>query len=78
MKKKVLFMMMFVMLFSFSITAHAEKSPSGTPTTEKNTRTEVSSPVSPKTGDEAYEMYGLGGMAVVCAAGAMLLRKKAV
>lgn len=78
MKKMVTVMMMFVMLFSFSITASAAKSPEGKPTTEENGAVSSAgqSTVSPKTGESDIVLYSLGLTAVVCASGAVVLRRK--
>lgn len=72
MKKLATLMMMLVMLFSFTLTANAEISPSGKPVTEEGT----SDVTSPKTGESDIVLYGLGTAAVVLASGAVVLRKK--
>ena len=73
MKKIVTLMMMLVMLFSFTLTANAEISPSGEPVTEEGT-TEATSP---KTGESDMVLYGLGAAVAVLASGAVVIRKKA-
>ena len=72
MKKLATLMMMLVMLFSFTLTANAEVSPSGKPVTEDGT----TDATSPKTGESDIVLYGLGTAAVVLASGAVVLRKK--
>lgn len=74
MKKLVTLMMMLVMLFSFTMTTDAAKSPSGKPVTEEGSSTVTS----PKTGESEIVLYGLGMAAVVLASGAVVIRKKAV
>lgn len=74
MKKFVTLMMMFVMLFSFTLTANAAKSPSGKPVTEEGSSTVTS----PKTGESEIVLYGLGMSAIVLASGAVVIRKKAM
>lgn len=73
MKKMITLMMLLVMLCSFSMTVCAADSPKSTPTTEA-----ANQAVSPKTGESDIVLYGLGMTAVVCAAGAVVIRKKAV
>lgn len=73
MKKMITLMMMLVMLCSFSMTAYALESPKSNPTTEASNQS-----TSPKTGESDVVLYGLGMTAVVCAAGAVVIRKKAV
>lgn len=73
MKKMITLMMMLVMLCSFSMTVCAADSPKSTPTTEA-----ANEAVSPKTGESDIVLYGLGMTAVVCAAGAVVIRKKAI
>ena len=74
MKKMVTLLMMLVMMFSFSMTANAEISPSGTPETTPGTDLVVS----PKTGESDIVLYGLGMTAVVLASGAVVIRKRAM
>lgn len=74
MKKMMTLMMMLVMLFSFSMTADAAVSPSGTP--EKAPGSDLVT--SPKTGESDIVLYGLGVTAVVLASGAVVIRKKAM
>lgn len=74
MKKMVTLMMMLVMLCSFSLTANAAVSPSGTPESAPGTDLVVS----PKTGESDIVLYGLGMTAVVLASGAVVIRKKAM
>lgn len=74
MKKMVTLLMMLVMMFSFSMTANAEISPSGTPETTPGTDLVVS----PKTGESNIVLYGLGMTAVVLASGAVVIRKRAM
>lgn len=122
MKKFVTLMMMCVMLFSFSITASAAKSPGGKPTTDDNgtlngdgsgsenpddsgssgsqngvgtngsgagadgsgssgsqngaAGSAGQGVVSPKTGESDVVLYSLGLTAVICASGAVVLRRK--
>lgn len=80
MKKMVTLMMMFVMLFSFSLAANAAPSRNGEATTETNqTVVPPSQDVSsPKTGESDIVLYGLGMTAAVLASGAVVIRKKAV
>ena len=73
MKKFLTLMMMFGMLFSFTLTASAEVSPSGKPVTEEGKDTATS----PKTGESDIVLYGLGAVATVLASGAVVIRKKA-
>ena len=74
MKKFVTLMMMIVMMFAFTLTADAAKSPSGTPVTDEST----DKVTSPKTGESEILLYGCGMAAVVLASGAVVLRKKAI
>lgn len=74
MKKMVTLLMMLVMMFSFSMTANAEVSPSATPETAPGTDPVVS----PKTGESDIVLYGLGMTAVVLASGAVVIRKRAM
>lgn len=73
MKKMITVMMMLVMLCAGSMTVCAANSPSSTPTTEAPAQA-----VSPKTGESDIVLYGMGMTAVVCAAGAVVIRKKTV
>ena len=72
MKKLATLLMMLVMMFSFTLTASAEISPSGKPVTEEGT----SDATSPKTGESDIVLYGLGAVATVLASGAVVIRKK--
>ena len=72
MKKLVTLMMMLVMMFSFTLTANAEISPSGKPVTDAGT----SDSTSPKTGESDIVLYGLGAVATVLASGAVVIRRK--
>ena len=72
MKKLVTLLMMFVMMFSFALTANAEVSPSGKPVTENGT----TDATSPKTGESDIVLYGLGVVATVLASGAVVIRRK--
>lgn len=74
MKKLVTFLMMFVMLFSFTLTADAASSPSGKPVVEDGN----GEATSPKTGESDLLLYGYGMAAVVLASGAIVIRKKAM
>ena len=74
MKKMVTLALMLVMMFSFTLTANAEISPSAKP--EKDPGTELV--VSPKTGDSDIAVYGLGVAAVALASSAVVLRKRAM
>lgn len=78
MKKLITFMLMLVMLFSFTLTVNAEISPSGKPTDEKNQTVVPPSKgtISPKTGESEILLYGFGVAAVVFASGAVVVRKK--
>lgn len=78
MKKLITFMLMLVMLFSFTLTVNAEISPSGKPTNEKNQTVVPPSKgtISPKTGESEILLYGFGVAAVVFASGAVVVRKK--
>lgn len=73
MKRLVTLLMMLVMMFSFTMTASAESSPSGKPVTEEGSSTVTS----PKTGESDMVLYGLGMSVVVLASGAVVVRKKA-
>lgn len=92
MKKFVVLASMLVMLFSFTLTANAEISPSGTPVeppAEPTVETTVPEPgetvvppapetnVSPKTGDEEQVLFYWGMAAAVLAAGAVVAGTKA-
>lgn len=72
MKKMLTLAMMLTMMFTFSMTADAAVSPSGTPVTKPGTDVIVS----PKTGESDIVLYGLGMAAVVLSSGAVVLRKK--
>lgn len=72
MKKMATLIMMLVMLFSFTVTANAEVSPSGKPVTEEGT----TAVTSPKTGENDIVLYSLGAAVVVLASGAVVIRKK--
>lgn len=72
MKKMATLMMMLMMIFSFSLTANAETSPSGKPVTEEGS----TSATSPKTGENDMVLYGFGAAAVVLASGAVVIRRK--
>ena len=72
MKKFVTLMMMFVMLFSFTLTANAAKSPSGKPVTDEGSSTVTS----PKTGESDVVLYSLGAATLVFTAGAAVVRRK--
>lgn len=74
MKKMMTLMMMLVMMFSFTLTANAEVSPSATPVVTPGTSLEVS----PKTGESDIVLYGFGVAAVVLASGAVVIRKRAI
>ena len=78
MKKLITFMLMLIMLFSFTLTVNAEISPSGKPTDEKNQTVVPPSKgtVSPKTGESEIILYGFGVAAVAFASGAVVVRKK--
>ena len=80
MKKIITFMLMLIMLFSFTLTVNAEISPSGKPTDEKNQTVVPPSKgtTSPKTGESEVILYGFGMAAVVFASGAVVVRKKIV
>lgn len=80
MKKMITLMMMLVMLFSFSLTVNAAKSPSGETTEEQNETVVPPSQdvASPKTGESNVVLYGLGMTAVVLASGAVVIRRKTV
>ena len=75
MKKIIVLALMMIMLFSATLTVHAEISPSGTPTTE--TPPEVPTNTSPKTGETDGVLFTLGTAVVVLAAGTLVVRKKA-
>lgn len=75
MKKMVTLAVMMMMVFSFSLTAQAAKSPQGT-VVEKQETEEVKPVVSPKTGESEIVLYGLGAAAVVLASGAVIVRRK--
>ena len=72
MKKLATMLMMLMMIFTFSMTANAEISPSGKPVTESGTTTGTS----PKTGENDVVLYSLGAAVVVLASGAVVVRKK--
>lgn len=74
MKKLVTLLMVLVMMFSFTLTANAEISPSGKPVTENGT----TDATSPKTGESDIVLYGLGAAAVVLSSGAVVIRKRVV
>lgn len=74
MKKLVTLAMMLTMMFSFSLTANAEISPTAQP--EKTPGTELV--VSPKTGESDLVVYGLGMAAVILSSGAVMIRKRAM
>ena len=73
MKKLVTLMMMLMMIFSFTLTANAEISPSGKPVTDQGT----TDATSPKTGESDIVLYGLGAVATILSSGAVVIRKKA-
>ena len=75
MKKFTVLALMLVMLLSASLTVRAEVSPSGTSNSE--TSAEVPTNTSPKTGESDGVLFVLGTCAVVFAAGAVVVRKKA-
>ena len=74
MKKFLVLATMLVMLFSVSLTAEAAKSPKGEKVEEKPV--EVVLVVSPKTADNDIMLYGMGAAAVVCATGAIVVKRK--
>ena len=79
MKKFLVLATMLVMLFSVSLTAEAAKSPKGEKVEEKPTtivQIYQAPVVSPKTSDSDIMLYGLGAAATVCAAGAVVVKRK--
>ena len=79
MKKFLVLATMLVMLCSMSLTAYAAKSPKGEKVEEKPTtivQIYQAPVVSPKTSDSDIMLYGLGAVAAVCAAGAVVVKRK--
>ena len=74
MKKFLTLATMLVMLFSVSLTADAAKSPKAEKVESKPV--EVVLVVSPKTADNDIMLYGMGAAAAVCAAGAVVVKRK--
>lgn len=77
MKRLMTLMLMFVMMFSLSLTAYAKDpviSPSGKPVEDEGSDVVES----PKTGESDLVLYGLGSAAVLLASGAVMIRKKTV
>lgn len=72
MKKLATLMIMLTLVFSFTLTANAEVSPSGKPVTDAGKDTVTS----PKTGESDIVLYGLGAVATVLASGAVVVRRK--
>ena len=79
MKKFLTLATMLVMLFSVSLTADAAKSPKAEKVEEKPaTIVQIyqAPVVSPKTADSDVMLYGMGAAAVVCATGAVVVKRK--
>ena len=79
MKKFLVLATMLVMMCSMSLTAYAAKSPKGEKVEEKPaTIVQIyqAPVVSPKTSDNDVMLYGLGAAVAVCAAGAVVLKRK--
>lgn len=75
MKKFTVLALMLVMLFSATLTVHAEESPKGTSNSEVSSQ--VTTNTSPKTGESDGVLFTLGAAIVILAAGTLVVRKKA-